>query len=222
MIKRLCAYCAVLLILLQILPNASAETIIDMDKKGSISVKVVYEKVPLEGLKMNCIRVGELIPSGSAYYFECVYDRNVTFTSENIHDTDNPKEMLELVKKNNHVGVSKKVDKNGNLKFGDLTPGLYLIYQTENYSLAGSEYKISPFLVTIPYEGKYEVDAKSKPSLDIFPEEPTKPTEPTKPPKLPQTGQLRWPIPILASCGMACFILGWWLCFGRRKDSYEK
>ena len=39
--------------------------------------------------------------------------------------------------------------------------------------------------------------------------------------KLPQTGQLTWPIPWMAASGMLLFALGWWLCFGQRKDSYE-
>ena len=39
--------------------------------------------------------------------------------------------------------------------------------------------------------------------------------------KLPQTGQLTWPIPWLAASGMLLFALGWWLCFGSRKDSDE-
>ena len=40
----------------------------------------------------------------------------------------------------------------------------------------------------------------------------------TPPPKLPQTGQLTWPIPVMVVMGLTLFALGWWLCFGNRKD----
>lgn len=40
--------------------------------------------------------------------------------------------------------------------------------------------------------------------------------------KLPQTGQLTWPIPVLTVSGMVLFSLGWWLCFGSRKEPHEK
>lgn len=39
----------------------------------------------------------------------------------------------------------------------------------------------------------------------------------TNTPKLVQTGQLNWPIPVLAGCGLALFALGWWMVFLKRK-----
>lgn len=41
-------------------------------------------------------------------------------------------------------------------------------------------------------------------------------------PKLPQTGQLNWPVPVMAAAGLTLFAVGWVLCFGRRKESYAK
>ena len=64
-----------------------------------------------------------------------------------------------------------------------------------------ADYIISPFLVTIPYDGKYDVDATSKPALDVIPQE-TEPTDPP-PPDVPQTGQLEWPrkpAPVAGKC----------------------
>lgn len=37
---------------------------------------------------------------------------------------------------------------------------------------------------------------------------PTTPPQPDKP-TLPQTGQLWWPVPLLACGGMLCFLAGW-------------
>lgn len=39
----------------------------------------------------------------------------------------------------------------------------------------------------------------------------------TNTPKLVQTGQLNWPIPLLAGCGLALFAIGWGLVFLMRK-----
>lgn len=49
------------------------------------------------------------------------------------------------------------------------------------------------------------------------------PAETTKPaPKpLPQTGQLRWPIPVLSAAGMVLFAVGW-IMYRRKRKRYEK
>lgn len=39
----------------------------------------------------------------------------------------------------------------------------------------------------------------------------------TNTPKLVQTGQLNWPVPLLAGCGLALFAVGWGLVFLKRK-----
>lgn len=213
------------LILLSCLPVATyAETLVDLDAKGSITVKAVYKKVPLEGMKLNCIQVGKLVPYGDAYYYESLY-HDAIYTSEDIHNTKHPGEMLKLVKNGTSVAYTKSADKSGYIKFSNLKPGLYLIYQTDSFTMSGNKYEIREFFVTIPYDGKYDVDAKSKPGLDLYPEEPPKQTtsgtSSPKPAKLPQTGQLNWPVPVMAISGMTLFIIGWWLCFGSRKDRNE-
>lgn len=45
---------------------------------------------------------------------------------------------------------------------------------------------------------------------------------PTPAPTLPQTGQLNWPIPLLAVAGLAVFVAGWILRFGQKKEKDEK
>ncbi len=42
------------------------------------------------------------------------------------------------------------------------------------------------------------------------------------PPKLPQTGQLNWPIPVMAVVGLWLFAMGWMLRFGQKRDSDKK
>ena len=47
------------------------------------------------------------------------------------------------------------------------------------------------------------------------------PTEPGEP-DLPQTGQLNWPIPLMAVAGLGFFVVGWTLCFGKKREHNEK
>ena len=67
------------------------------------------------------------------------------------------------------------------------------------------------------------------PTEPTEPEVPTEPTEPTEPPPppppppphLPQTGQLNWPIPVMAMMGCAMFVLGVFLYSGRKGTDDE-
>ena len=46
----------------------------------------------------------------------------------------------------------------------------------------------------------------------------TTPGGSSTPPGLAQTGQLNWPVPLLAGCGVALFAIGWGLVFLKRKN----
>lgn len=53
-------------------------------------------------------------------------------------------------------------------------------------------------------------DEATEPSEGTTPSEGTEPTAPEENgPKLPQTGQLWWPVPVLAAAGLILFCLGW-------------
>jgi len=56
------------------------------------------------------------------------------------------------------------------------------------------------------------------------PTKPTEPDEPTEPdkPKLPQTGQLNWPVPVLAVCGIFLTVVGWYLNAAEKKKANEE
>ena len=76
------------------------------------------------------------------------------------------------------------------------------------------------YTVTVGREGITFVMTNTKGPDEEIPEEPT-PEGPTEPPEelpdeptptgptLPQTGQLWWPVPVLACAGMLLFLLGW-------------
>ena len=110
------------------------------------------------------------------------------------------------------------VDRDGNATFSDLTFGLYLVVQKTAASGYG---KTAPFLVSVPYlyADEYQYDVTSQPKTDL--EREVKPTAPPSPgggKKLPQTGQLWWPVPVLACAGLGCIAVG---LFRRREARDE-
>ena len=128
---------------------------------------------------------------------------------------------------------------------GGLQTGLYLLVPGQM-----QKYRTDPSLVSIPtnlnaqllYDMTVNPMAERIPDPVYPPEESEEPSTPEvkKPPKktetivtpgitpeqktpekLPQTGQLTWPIPVMAASGIALFLLGWILCSSSRKDTYE-
>ena len=102
---------------------------------------------------------------------------------------------------------------NGQVKFSNLTPGLYLLIQPV---LSEGEKKMNPFILSIPdVNGDYEVTAKPKPGVYIPPTEAETPPETTPPEEIPQTGQKWWPVWFMAGAGVLLVLIG---IFARIKE----
>lgn len=184
---------------------------------GSIEVKVEYKDKKITGGSLIAVRVGYVDEAKMVF-------RKVTNHDEikNIGDSNAVTQMQNFYtsNKNTHTFLIYKAEvKDGIAKFTGLPRGLYLVSQD---TAANGYKKLSDFLVTVPFEGKMDVTAVSKPSLDKEPDIPTEPAGSSSGSgnkKLPQTGQLTWPIPWMTLSGITMFVFGWWLCFGKRKDS---
>ena len=125
------------------------------------------------------------------------------------------------------VAAQQNVTEEGYADFTKLPQGLYLVVQTQ----ASHGYEaIKPFLVSIPLpDGDswiYDVDATPKvgatiPDTPGTPDTPDKPDVPDTPdkPVLPQTGQLNWPVLVLACCGVLLFAVGWVLNRQGKKEN---
>lgn len=142
-----------------------------------------------------------------------------------VTDTSLPTVLAQYVKDNGITGKAEKVSDKGNVTFDGLELGLYLMVQTAS---SDTYETISPFVVTVPIEddGEWDYSVDASPKVGVVtvvttPDETTAPDDETTPaePNLPQTGQLNWPIPVLAVGGMILFAIGWVI---KNSDKDEK
>ncbi len=216
--KKIFSLLLVLLILSAVPLTASAHDYVQIDRTDcSIEVLVYYRNNPINSGTLTAIKVGYVAEDDGNYFFCQELTDDVL---EDIHSSYVVTALLNFYEEHKkNVSFEKKTVsiRNGSAKFENLTPGLYLIIQED---ISNGFDKLNAFLVSVPYmqDGKYQyhVTANAKSSLEREPV----PTEPTGD-KLPQTGQLNWPVPILASTGLILTVVGWMLISGRKKDAHE-
>lgn len=221
--KKILLFLLTFSVLLSFPLTAQAHDVPQNREDCSIEVIVRYNGEDLDGGTLTLIRIAHVEEEDGNFYFvqEITGDRLedvasaearaaiIDFYNENktLHDFDVKTEKVEA----------------GKALFTDLPTGLYLIIQEK---AAYGYSHLEPFLISVPYmvDGQYQynVTAAAKSSLEKEPE-PTDPP-PTVPedPNLPQTGQLNWPIPLLAVSGLVLFVIGWILRFGKKREQYEK
>lgn len=201
-----------------------AHEVPDLTKNGTVTLEVRWEDTPLEGGKLAMYRVGDIVENNGDYGFALVPE--LAGSGVSLEHTDDPALALQLAELVEDAGLEPLTAsvEEGLAIFEDVAPGLYVLVQTE--ACEGFA-KMSPFLISMPRyeEGAYVTDVVAKPKVPVetAPTEPSEPTEPTGPsiPSLPDTGQLNWPVPLLAAAGLAFFALGWVLCFRAKRESNE-
>ena len=219
--KRILTFLMALSVLLTLPVVASAHPVPDVSEECSIEVVVSYDDKAVDGGTLTAIKVGYVDENDGNYFFSQV------ITGEKLEDISSstaPSAQLTFYNQNKDTYTfytqTQSVE-DGKALFSDLPMGLYLIVQ---YTAASGYSKMDPFLVTVPYLKNdtyvYDVDVLAKSELEREPE-PTKapPVDPGN--KLPQTGQLNWPVPLMAVAGLALFTVGWVLYFGKKRDRYE-
>lgn len=220
--KRLFSMLLVLFVLLQIPIVVDAHDVPQERNDCSIELLVRYDGKDVDGGTLTAIKVGYVSEDDGNYFF-CQEMTNVRL--EDVTSADAPEELKEFYennKENYDFYTQTQSVKSGKATFSGLETGLYLIVQNK---AAKGYTKVSPFLVSVPYmkDGVYEyhVTAAIKSEVEREPDAtvpPAKPSDPT----LPQTGQMNWPIPLMATAGLALFVIGWLLCFGKKKELYEE
>lgn len=202
MLKRLCKLAASLTFALLILSSVAGTALAATSGAISVTVKAISDG------KLSLYYVAEPdMENGDRFYQYTGDFADCTLPLGDLSDTELAGKLVKYAKK---PVAEKVVPKNGFVKFSGLEEGLYLVVQHK----PANGYTINPFLVTIPFDGKYDVNANAK-AGEPAPTEPPETTKPTTPgggggkPPLIQTGQLNWPVPVLAIAGMLLFAAGW-------------
>lgn len=224
MIKRVIPVLLALVLLLSLSVTAFAHDVPQERDDCSIEIQVRYDGENVSGGTLTAIRVGYVDEDDGNYFFRRVFDDVLL---EEIDSAQAARDLQAFYEanRNEYAFESQTVNvTQGVALFDNLQTGLYLIIQTNP---APGFTRVGAFLVSIPYmvdgEYQYHVSAAIKSELERETETvPTEPTEPTEPedPKLPQTGQLNWPVPVLAVLGLGLVVLGFGLRL-RKKESYE-
>ena len=230
--RRILTFLALISVLLSLPLTALAHDVPQERDDCSIEVQVRYDGEAVSGGTLTAIRVGYVDEDDGNYFFRRVFDDVLL---EEIDSAQAARDLQTFYENNRYAyefETQTVAVNQGVARFENLQTGLYLIVQR---TAAPGFTAVGAFLVSIPYmvdgEYQYHVTAAIKSELErpteTVPTEPSTPTDPTKPtepedPKLPQTGQLNWPIPLMVVAGVGLFIAGWMLCFGKKRERYEK
>lgn len=223
--KKILSFLLVLMLLRSMAFAVSAESpVSDLTKNGSLTLTISYGGKELSGGKLNLCKVADIeIVEEYKYRFVLIPAlRECKADMEKVADPEVAKEILKVAEKKPMSRITTPIEK-GKAEFPNLPVGLYLVWQEEGDETDGYS-PMQPFLISVPrlQDGKYvqNVVAKPKVPIETEPTEPP-PPPPPPPPRLPQTGQLNWPVPVMAVLGGALLVLGMILCSGRKRMDDE-
>ncbi len=220
--KRLLSVLCILILMAVVASPAAAVELIDLQRKGSITVSVVYDEKPVSGGKLTIYRVAEVAVEDWNFGFRYLDDfADCGEPLDNLYRSRLITALETCVAEKKLQGIPGTIDKQGTVTFEELELGLYLVVQTE---ASAGYYPANSFLVSLPGKenGKYDYDVDASPKMDVLKPKPTIPTQPTRPGgKLPQTGQTNWPIPMMAVSGMILFALGWSIYSSGKRNKDE-
>lgn len=159
---------------------------------GSIQVTVRSGGKPVSGSTVTLFRVGAPMEGG--------YRIVDAFGGGMVHQEDalSPQLAQWLAQQEGEPGMVRILDADGAAVFSRLEEGLYLLIQNHTPE---DVFPIIPFLMVLPYEGQWDVEAHPY-TQQVFTD-------------LPRTGQ--HPGPFIGAAGMVASGIGLALCVGRRR-----
>lgn len=208
----------VLCLLCGVSAPAFAQEVPDKSRKGSITIAMQYNGAAVAGGTITAYRVGDICETDGNYSFaKTAAMQGFDGSYQDISSADLAQAAAAFVTQNNVPAYAVAHNENGQAAFRDMELGLYLLVQTE----ASDGYEpLHPFMVTVPMNenGRYQYEINAAGKFQLTPKQ--RPALPDKPqePQLPQTGQLNWPVPLLAILGLCLFAVGWRFYFGGEKE----
>ena len=195
---------------------------LDLDRTGEITLTVKDKKgiAPTRGT-IACIQVARVVMENGNLSYELTngFEKTGLSLEDFIRGDQSASSLVKAVEKVLPAGAQKQTCtiRAGKVSFPDLELGLYLIRQEHGFK---NHESIQSFLVTLPMNGDegwiYEVNAT--PKVGTVSQKPPKSPPSGGYSKLPQTGQLNWPVPVLAVAGLVLFSIGWLLT----REKYEE
>lgn len=205
----------------------AAEEVIP-EKLCSVTFILEFEDNPLNGGSLSLYRVGQLSDDCDSFeIIEPLVQEGLSF--DNLQDPELAENLNKLAIDRGVTPFTASVA-HGKAVFTDLKAGVYVVSQALGEEIPGYA-SINPFLISLPQwqNDTYVYDLVASPKVPLVPSstEPTNPlitepsvpdtTEPHDKPWLPQTGQLNWPVPIMAVAGLAVFGVGCKFFFGSKR-----
>lgn len=153
----------ILIIFVMFIGNIKADNIVDLNKKGSISINLKGEN-NIVGAEIQIIQIGKVNIINNNLVFEYIdelNDCNYKLSDENIKN-------IEVCIQNKKLNVTTKItDNNGKVLFDNLNLGVYYIKQInkiKNFS------QIDPILIMLPKEinNSFEYNIDASPKIEIL------------------------------------------------------
>ena len=153
----------ILIIFVMFIGNIKADNIVDLNKKGSISINLKGEN-NIVGAEIQIIQIGKVNIINNNLVFEYIdelNDCNYKLSDENIKN-------IEVCIQNKKLNaITKITDNNGKVLFDNLNLGVYYIKQTnkiKNFS------QIDPILIMLPKEinNSFEYNIDASPKIEIL------------------------------------------------------
>ena len=216
MVKKIAVFLITLLLISALAVSAIAHPVPDLSLNGSITFQMDWNGESLNNGKLNLYKVGEVVEINGDFVFapiEAFADvEDLDYTD--VSDTLFAQQLLTLAKDAQLEKLTTPIA-DGKAEFQDVVTGLYVVWQDAADATKGFA-AINPFLISMPrfQDGEYVTEVVAEPKVGFETIPPT-----TKPPadRVPQTGQLNWPVPVLAISGAALFIFGFVLWTGRKR-----
>ncbi|MBR6562403.1 MAG: hypothetical protein IKK70_00505 [Clostridia bacterium] len=184
---------------------------LELNKKGSISASFACAHGFKSYGKTTLYHVADAVEDENGY--KLVLTTDFKGSGLSLDDVENPKtaSTFERFARSRGLSGDTRDLENGSVTYDGLSAGLYLIVHKDDDERIT---EALPFFVSLPRteDGKYVYDVNAAPKVLV------KHAEGELPPSIPQTGQLKWPIPVLAFSGIIVFTVGWVLCFKARRD----